>query len=53
MLAPMRRFFQSIALMALFLSLNSCGLPAAVGRSAGRLVQSVDGLLGPAAAAAL
>ena len=37
----MKRIFQLTALAAIALSLNSCGLPAALGRTAGNLVQGV------------
>jgi len=35
----MKRLIQISSLVALLLSLNSCGLPAALGRSAGRALQ--------------
>lgn len=37
----MKRYFQLTALAAIVLSLNSCGLPAALGRTAGNLVSGV------------
>jgi hypothetical protein len=40
----MKRLVQLTAIAAFLLSLNSCGLPAALGRSAGRVVQGVGGL---------
>ena len=51
MLAPMKRLFQLITLAALMLSLNSCGLPGALVRTAGSLVQGAGGLVAPAMAA--
>jgi hypothetical protein len=40
----MKRLLKWSALAALVLSLNSCGLPAALGRSAGSLLNSAGGL---------
>jgi hypothetical protein len=40
----MKRLLKWSALVALVLSLNSCGLPAALGRSAGSLLNSAGGL---------
>jgi hypothetical protein len=37
----MKQTLQLLALAALMLSLNSCGLPGALARSAGRVVQGV------------
>lgn len=48
----MKRLIQLATLVAIALSLNSCGLPAALGRTAGNVVNSAGGLLGPAAMAA-
>jgi hypothetical protein len=48
----MKRLLQWIALTALALSLNSCGLPAALVRSTGSLLNSVGELVPAAAAAA-
>lgn len=53
MLRAMKRISQWIAVAVLALTLSSCGLPGAVARSTGSLVESASGLLGPAAAAAL
>lgn len=47
----MKRILQWLALTVLVFSLTSCGLPGALVRSTGRLVQSTGGLLGPALAA--
>jgi hypothetical protein len=44
MLRAMKRILQLIVLAGLVLSLNSCGLPGAVVRSAGRLVDSASTL---------
>ena len=40
----MNRILQLAALAAIALSLNSCGLPAALGRSAGNLVNGVGNI---------
>lgn len=40
----MKRTLQLAVLAAVAFSLNSCGLPGALGRSAGRLANSVGGL---------
>ena len=53
MLRAMKRISQWIAVTVLTFTLSSCGLPGALARSTGNLVQSAGGLLGPAAAAAL
>lgn len=45
MLADMKRVLQLIVLAAMALSLNSCGLPAALGRTAGNAVKSAGGLV--------
>jgi len=37
----MKRFLQLTALAAVVFSLNSCGLPAALGRTAGNVVNGV------------
>lgn len=37
----MKRLLQLTALLAIALSLNSCGLPAALGRTAGNLADGV------------
>ncbi|GAA5125127.1 hypothetical protein JIN84_13650 [Luteolibacter yonseiensis] len=37
----MKRTLQTLSLAALLLSLNSCGLPGALARSAGRVVEGV------------
>jgi hypothetical protein len=44
MLHPMKRILQLITLAGLVLSLNACGLPGAVMRSAGRLVEGADAM---------
>lgn len=44
MLRAMKRILHLIVLAGLVLSLNSCGLPGAVVRSAGRLVNSADAM---------
>jgi hypothetical protein len=44
----MNPFWKLLILAVAVLSLSSCGLPAALGRSAGRLVNAADGLVGPA-----
>lgn len=46
----MKRILKYSALAALILSLSSCGLPMALGRSAGSLVNSAGGLLNSAGA---
>jgi hypothetical protein len=40
----MKRIIQLAALAAIALSLNSCGLPGALGRTAGNLVQGVGNI---------
>ncbi len=40
----MKRITQLLVLAGLVVSLNSCGLPAALGRSAGRAVNGVAGM---------
>ena len=40
----MKRILQLAVLATIALSLNSCGLPAALGRSAGRVLSGVEGL---------
>lgn len=42
MLLAMKRFLKITAIAAILISLNSCGLPAAIGRSAGRAYQGLD-----------
>jgi hypothetical protein len=44
----MKRLLQLVTLAAIALSLNSCGLPAALARTAGNVVNSAGGLVGPA-----
>lgn len=44
----MNRFLKLITLAAITLSLNSCGLPGALMRSAGNLIQGADNLVGKA-----
>jgi hypothetical protein len=44
----MKWFLQLITLAAIALSLNSCGLPGALVRSAGRVIQGADSLVGQA-----
>ncbi len=44
----MKLFWKLLILAVAVLSLNSCGLPVAMARSVGRLVQAADGLAGPA-----
>jgi hypothetical protein len=44
----MKRILQLITLAAIALSLNSCGLPGALMRSAGNLVQGADNMVGQA-----
>jgi hypothetical protein len=44
----MKRLFQWTALAAIALILSSCGMPAALGRSAGRVMQSVSNVAGQA-----
>lgn len=46
----MKKILKWSAVAALLLSLNSCGLPMALARSAGSVVNSVAGLAGPAMA---
>jgi hypothetical protein len=40
----MKRMLQLAALAAIALSLNSCGLPAALGRTAGNVVNGVGNM---------
>lgn len=42
MLSAMKRFLKLSAIAGILISLNSCGLPGAVGRSAGRAYQGLD-----------
>jgi hypothetical protein len=46
----MKKILKWSMIAALLFSLNSCGLPAALGRTAGSLVNSASGLVGPAMA---
>jgi hypothetical protein len=46
----MKRILKWSALAALVISLSSCGIPGALGRSAGTLVNAAGGLVGPAMA---
>jgi len=50
MVGAMKRLLQWSALAALVFSLSSCGLPAALGRSAGGLVSAAGNAVGPAMA---
>jgi hypothetical protein len=50
MVTEVKRFLKWSALTALVISLTSCGLPAALGRTAGGLMQSAGSLVGPAMA---
>jgi hypothetical protein len=43
----MKKIFKWLLLLALGLSLNSCGLPGAIGRSLGRAVNGLDNMLAP------
>jgi hypothetical protein len=47
----MKRILKWSALAALVASLSSCGLPGALMRSAGSVVNAAGGLVGPAMAA--
>ncbi|MEO8616926.1 MAG: hypothetical protein ABI600_17435 [Luteolibacter sp.] len=42
----MRRILQITILLGVLLSLNSCGLPGALMRSAGNLVNTADSMVG-------
>jgi hypothetical protein len=53
MLRAMKRISQWIAVTVLAFTLSSCGLPGALARTTGNLIESASGLIGPAAAAAL
>lgn len=44
----MNRILKLLALAAIALSLNSCGLPGALMRSAGRVIQGADSMMGQA-----
>jgi len=46
----MQRFLQRFVLMALVVTLNSCGLPGAMGRSTGNLFRSLSNLVPSASA---
>jgi len=46
----MKRFLICSALAALVISLTSCGLPGALARTAGGLMESAGSLVGPAIA---
>jgi len=48
-LAFMKRCLQWLALTVVVCALPSCGLPGALGRTAGNTVSSVSGLMGAAA----
>lgn len=48
----MKRLVQLTTLAGIMLSLNSCGLPGALARTAGGVVQSVGGLASTALAGA-
>ena len=47
----MKCLFQWITVAVLVFSLSSCGLPVALARSAGSVVQGLGGLVAPAVAA--
>lgn len=51
MFAPMKRLLQWIALAALVLCSNSCGLPQLLGRTAGNAIDTASAWSGAAAAA--
>jgi len=44
MLSAMRRIIQMCVLVGLIVSLNSCGLPVAMGRSVGRAFNGLQNL---------